>query len=230
MPYQYDTRTITHNTSFGFYSTITSDQATKAVTFGAPVEFTGLSGVKIETKQDYEDKYADGQVHVTVAGAEQVTGEIASLQISQKFWEDALGRKVVSISGTSGGAKSLLNTGTRKAFVFVFAEDVTDEFNNISSQWTILTNAKASVPTKEAATDEDKISEVTYAVPLTITANSAVLDADGKSVREITAVDDATGTIQKLVDQLFGESPTLTMKEFIDAMVGKVPSVPGGGV
>ena len=60
MPYQYDTRTITHNTSFGFYSTITSDQATKAVTFGAPVEFTGLSGVKIETKQDYEDKYADG--------------------------------------------------------------------------------------------------------------------------------------------------------------------------
>lgn len=230
MSYNYETRTITHNTEKGFFAPINSNAASGKVEFGKPLEYTGLQAVKIETKQDYEDKYADGRVHVSVAGAEQVTGEIGSLQIREEFWNTALGKKIVSVGGSSSKAKSLLNTGKKQAFVFGFAEILTDEFNNESIQWTIVTNAKASVPTKEAATDEDKVSEVQFTVPVTMSVNSAVLDADGLAVREITVTDDAEGTVSKLVDSMFGTAPTVTVEDLLNTLVGKTPEVdPGEG-
>lgn len=220
MSYTYDTRTITHNTEQGFYAPITSSAATGKVTFGKPLEYTGLQAVKMEVKQDYEDKYADGRVHVSVAGAEQVTGEISSLQIRPEFWETALGKKLINVGGSKSKARSLLNTGKKQAFVFGFAEIITDEFNNESKQWTILTNVKGSVPTKEAATDEDKVSEVQYTVPVSMSVNSAILDKDGKAVGDITVMDDEDETITKLIDSMFGTAPENTIEDVLKVLTG----------
>lgn len=228
MSYTYEPRTLTHSTEYGFYAANTTNIATGAVEFGKAYEYTGLQSVKIETSQDYEDKYADGRVHLSIAGAEKVSGEIGSLQIRPEFWKDALGKKVNELK-IGKGVRSTTNTGTKKSVIFGFAEIITDEFNNETKQWTLITNVKASMPTMESATDEDKVTEVVYTVPVSMSPNSAILDDEGKPVTIITVTDDADGTVTKLIGGMFGENPTNTVQSVLDVLLGKSEEVTPGG-
>jgi hypothetical protein len=177
MAYRYDTREVTHGTSYGAYAEIVESVAAPGTldTTQVPNEFTGLRGVSFETTQESNPYYADNVEHIRLIGAKTIEGDITAYQIPKDFMTAHLGFKLASNGG-------LTDTGVMKNFIWQFIETVTDETGNEYRNLTVYYNVKASAPTAEAVTDEDSVEPKEFTIPCTASPNSLVKDTDGKAV------------------------------------------------
>lgn len=177
MAYTYDTREVTHGTSYGAFAEIVESTTTPGTldTTIDPKEFTGLRGVSFETSQESNAYYADNVEHIRLLGAKTIEGNITCYQMRQEFLTDHLGFKLSSNGG-------LTDTGVAKNFIWQFIETITDAIGNEYRQLTVYYNVKASAPTAEAATDEDTVEPKEFEIPCTASPNDLVKDADGKAV------------------------------------------------
>lgn len=175
MSYQYDTREVTHGTSYGAFAEIIKLPDGSLDTTVVPNEFTGLRGVSFETTQESNAYYADNVEHIRLLGAKTIEGNITCYQMPQAFLTNHLGYKLSSNGG-------LTDTGISKNFIWQFIETITDELGNEFRQLSVYYNVKASAPTAAAATDEDTVEPKEFEIPCTASPNGLVLDADGKSI------------------------------------------------
>lgn len=217
MSFDYQTRIANHGVSYAWFSKITADPVTGVVTFGNPLEFTGLRGCNFETSQESNNYYADNVVHISILGRATVEGDLTAYQIRQEFMTDHLGKKL-----TTSSPPALLDTGSRSNFVWCYAETVTDQFGNEVFEYQLYTNVQAGSPTGEAVTDEEAPEPKEFTIPVTAITNPEVRDIDGKEVTVITWRDDLNGTVWNLMQRMFGVSADLTVNEFIDTALGKL--------
>lgn len=213
---EYATREINHGSAFGFYATITKNEATGVVSFGTPKEWTGLIKASFETTQESTAYYADNVQHVTIKGAKTTTGTITTYQISQDFFTNHLGKKV-----TNSTPPALLDTGVNLAFLFGYAETVSDEYGVDRNEWVIFTNVKASVPKGDSQTDEDKVTPKEIEIPLTASPNNIVKDKDGMAVTEIIFRDNANNDATTLIQSMFDETDPATVEEVLATIIGE---------
>lgn len=214
MAYKYDTREVTHGNAFGFFSKISQDKSTGAVTFEKTYEWTGLVGTSFDPKQDSKAHYADNVEHIRLKGAKVIEGSITVIQIPSIFSENHLGRKK-----TDSGA--LLDTGNQASFVLGYAESVTDAFGTELKEWHIWTNVKAGTIKAKTSSDKDSAEPKQFEISATASANAGVLDKDGMAVTEIIWRDDATNKVWSKIDAMFGDNPTVTLAELIELALAK---------
>lgn len=168
MPYTYEPREVSHGDAFSFFCAITQDIETGEVVFGTPYEFTGLRATSFETSQESNVFYADNVEHIRLSGIKSTEGSITTYQIRRQFMIDHLGKLL-----TSSTPPALLDTGTRKNFVYGYAETITTQLGSEFDEWHIWTNLQASPPSQETATDEDAIEPKEIEIPVTASPNTA---------------------------------------------------------
>lgn len=218
MAFNYDVRQVTHGNRMGFFAAMTVNPETGELAWSTPYEFTGLINTSFETTQNSDVFYADDMEHIRLLGNASTEGTITTYQIREQFAINHLGKKK-----TSSGA--LLDTGAKGNFLWAYRMTDTTQFGTNIPVWRIFTNCQASAPTMETETDSDSVTPMEIEIPITCSPNPAVLDEDNNAVTEINWKD-VDGEIQTLVDGMFGEAPTTTVQDFLDAALGT--GDPGG--
>lgn len=220
MAYTYEPREVSHGDAFSFFSAITQDIDTGDVVFGPVYEFTGLRATSFETTQDTTTFYADNVEHIKLSGISSTEGSITTYQIRRDFLIDHLGKLL-----TNSTPPALLDTGTRKNFVFGYAETITTQLGSEFDEWHIWTNLQASPPSQETATDEDAIEPKEIEIPVSASPNSAIVDVNGKAVTHII-IRDPQGLCRADINNLFGDTPSMTMQAFLEKYVAGEETTP----
>lgn len=174
----YETREGTYGLEHGIYASFTQDSQTGKLSFGTPRAITGLRSVSVESSQEDTVFYADNVQHLTVAGAENLSGSFTTYQLPSQFWADNLGYYF-----DQNGAR--IRGSQRQNFALQFVERVVDENGKEYRQLKVYYNCRASQPSNESTTIEEGVEIKEFEVPLAISPSSFVVNQDGTGLSEV---------------------------------------------